>query len=151
MEKVLIVSLILIAAVSMAYQPPVEKQSSEIVISGLLTVQGNSLIASSPLPTSKVVKTITMVLTGYSSTVDQTDSDPFTTAAGTQVRKGIVATNILPFGTRIILPELYDDKIFVVEDRMSSRKGYHIDIWFPSRYEALQFGVKRTEVYVLSN
>jgi 3D (Asp-Asp-Asp) domain-containing protein len=48
------------------------------------------------------------------------------------------------------IPELYGDKIFVVEDRRSWTKGnYHIDIWFPSYWEALNFGVKITEVEIL--
>ena len=152
MDKALIVSLILIAAVDMACQLPVEKQSSEIVISGLLTVQGNSLIASSPLPSPKVVKTIKMVATAYSSTPQQTDNDPFITAAGTWVRDGIIANNLLPFGTKVRIPELYGNKVFVVEDRMNSKKGYyHIDIWFPSYSEAKNFGAKTTYIEILES
>ena len=88
--------------------------------------------------------------TAYSSTVWQTDSTPFITAAGTGVRDGIIANNLLPFGTKVMVPEIYPDKIFVVEDRMHSRKGYyHIDIWFPTYIEAKNFGAKTTYIEVL--
>lgn len=119
----------------------------------LATIEENSLlpIANSFNSESEKVQRIRTVVTGYSSTLDQTDSDPFITAAGTMVRDGIVATNILSFGTKIKLPELYGDKIFVVEDRMYWNKKYHIDIWFPSREEALQFGVKITDALIISN
>jgi 3D (Asp-Asp-Asp) domain-containing protein len=50
------------------------------------------------------------------------------------------------------LPEIYGDKIFVVEDRMHSRKGYyHVDIWQSTYTEAKDFGAKRTYIEVLEN
>ncbi|KPJ73730.1 hypothetical protein AMJ48_00310 [Parcubacteria bacterium DG_74_1] len=74
------------------------------------------------------------------------------TAAGTGVREGVIANNLLPFGTKVRLPEIYGDKIFVVEDRMNSRVGYyHVDIWLPSYRDALNFGSKRTYIEVLEN
>ena len=154
MDKVLITSLILIIALGIACQPKTEaeKNSPDMAISGFLTIQGNSLLANSPLPSPKVVKTIKMMATAYSTTVQQTDDDPFITAAGTWVRDGIVANNLFPFGTKIRIPELYGDKVFVVEDRMSWKKGnYHIDIWFPSYWEAKSFGAKITYVEILES
>ena len=152
MDKALITSLILIVALGMVCQSKAEKNFPEIAISELLTIQDNSLIASSPLPSPRVVKTIKMVATAYSSTPQQTDNDPFITAAGTYVRDGTIANNLLPFGTKIRIPELYGDKVFIVEDRMSSKKGYyHIDIWFPSYWEAKDFGAKITYVEILES
>jgi 3D (Asp-Asp-Asp) domain-containing protein len=115
-------------------------------------VEGNSLLAiSNPTnPESQPARIIKVVVTGYSSTEDQTDSDPFITAAGTWVRDGIIANNFFPLGTKIKIPELFGDKVFVVEDRMSWEKGnYHIDIWFPDYWQALNFGAKRTYIEVL--
>ncbi len=111
----------------------------------------NTLIpVADPAPESKIVKKITVVVTAYSSTPWETQGDPFITAAGTQVRSGIIANNLLSFGTKIKIPELYGEKVFVVEDRMNSRKSnYHIDIWFPSHAEALNFGAKKTYIEVL--
>lgn len=113
-------------------------------------VQGNSILPTSPLPALKVVKRLPVVVTGYSSSPEETDEDPFTTAAGTQVKDGTVANNLLDFGTKVRFPDLYGDKIFVVEDRMSNKKGYyHFDIWFPSKEEALNFGTKNTYVEIM--
>ncbi|MFA5368462.1 MAG: hypothetical protein WC303_00420 [Candidatus Paceibacterota bacterium] len=100
---------------------------------------------------AKTVKTrkILVVITAYSSTVDQTDDTPFITANGTFVRDGIVANNMLPFGTKLKIPELYGDKEFVVADRMNARKSsYHLDVWMPSRLEAINFGVKKAYIEV---
>jgi len=118
----------------------------------ILTVHENSLLPSSPLPEPKVVKTIKVIITAYSSTPEETDSTPFITAANTAVRDGIIANNLLPFGTKVRIPELYGDKVFTVEDRMSSKKGYyHFDIWFPSHQEAEKFGAKLTHIEVLES
>lgn len=117
----------------------------------LPTFQENTLLPISEIisPEDPPVQKIKVIVTGYSSTPWQTDDTPFVTAAGTLVREGIVATNLLPIGTKIKIPEIYGEKIFVVEDRMSPRNYYHIDIWFPSYWEALNFGAKRTYIEIL--
>jgi 3D (Asp-Asp-Asp) domain-containing protein len=128
--------------------------SQNLESSQVLTVQNNSLFAvSSPFnPEPEAVKQIKVVITAYSSTPWETDDSPYLTAAGTWVRDGIIANNYLPFGSKVRIPELYGDRIFVVEDRMNSRIGYyHVDIWFPSYQEALNFGSKRTYIEVLEN
>ena len=114
--------------------------------------QGSFLVSlSNPAnPPLKVVRTMSTIITAYSSTPGQTDDTPFTTASNKTVKDGIVANNSLPFGTQIRIPELYGDKVFVVEDRMHRRKGdYHFDIWFPEYEQALVFGAERTYVEVL--
>lgn len=87
--------------------------------------------------------------TAYSSTVDQCDSTPFITASGQHVRDGIIATNFLPFGTKVKVPELYGDKVFEVQDRMNARYSTRVDFWMPSRGEAIQFGLKQIKIEVL--
>lgn len=126
-----------------ALEPPIETK--------LVIVQGNSLLQkNSPFIPKKVTKKMKVIVTGYSSTPFETDATPFITAAGTRVRDGIVANNLLPLGTKIRIPELYGDKIFIVEDRMSWKKGnYHVDIWFPSFWQAKNFGAKRTYIEIL--
>ena len=117
-----------------------------------LTISGNSLLPSSPLPELKIARTVRVIVTAYSSTHDQTDETPEITAANTKVKDGVIANNLLPFGTKVRLPELYGNKIFVVEDRMNRKKGYyHFDIWFPSYGEAKNFGAKNTYLEVLAN
>ena len=117
----------------------------------LIMVGQNSLLSVSN-PGQSESKKMKVVITAYSSTVWQTDNTPFVTAAGTEVREGIVANNLLPFGTRVRIPELYGSKIFMVEDRMHYTKGYyHVDIWFPSYDEALNFGAKQTYIEILES
>jgi 3D (Asp-Asp-Asp) domain-containing protein len=100
----------------------------------------------------KAIKTIEVIATAYSSTPDQTDDTPLITASGKSVRDGIIANNLLPFGTKVRIPKIYGDKVFVVEDRMHTRKGkYMVDIWMPSRELAVNFGAKTTEIEVLEN
>ena len=158
-EKHLIVLIILGALLSIS--PVLESKTSnknglsqtasEELSDKLIMVEQNSLLSISSHGQSESKK-IKVVITAYSSTVWQTDSTPFVTAAGTEVRDGIVANNLLPFGTRVRIPELYGNKIFVVEDRMNYTKGYyHVDIWFPSYDEALDFGAKRTYIEVLES
>ena len=118
----------------------------------LLILNSNSLLAlSNPSnPEPKVVKKMNVVATAYSSTVGQTDDTPFITASGKQVEWGIVANNYLDFGTKIRMPTLFGKEIFVVEDRMHYRKwSNHIDIWFPSKQQALNFAAKRIYIEVL--
>ena len=81
------------------------------------SIQDNALIAIDS-PNNKhqqstnttVLRTRRVVATAYSSTPDQTDSTPFTTASGTQVRDGIIAANFYigrggePFWTPVKIP-----------------------------------------------
>lgn len=89
------------------------------------------------------------VITAYSSTPDQTDATPFITAQGTRVRDGIVAANFLPFGTKVRIPALFGDKVFVVEDRMNKRHASRLDVWFETRWQAREFGIRVAQIEVL--
>ena len=100
---------------------------------------------------TSIIREIVVSATAYSSTPDQTDDTPFITALGTTVRDGIIATNFLPFGTKLKIPDIYGDKIFVVEDRMNRRYWYTIDIWFPNRSSALEFGFKKVKIQILGS
>ncbi|MDP3963470.1 MAG: hypothetical protein Q8Q39_03160 [bacterium] len=129
---------------------------------GASTALAEPLPAPSPLveqdiPIGQVeevanVRTITMTLTAYSSSPDETDSTPFITAMGTRTRDGVVATNDLPFNTRVRIPAYFGDKEFVVEDRMNRRYTgrQYLDLWMPSKSQALRFGfVEGVEVEIL--
>jgi len=104
-----------------------------------------------PLFAKQSIRKTTVTITAYSSTVSQTDDTPFTTASGTRVRNGIVATNSLPFGTKIRIPSIFGNKVFVVEDRMNSRYKDNVDIWFSNYLEAKTFGVKTATIEILEN
>lgn len=116
----------------------------------LVVFNGNSLFPISELPKWKTITRVKSMVTAYSSSPKETDQTPFVTASGTAVREGVVANNLLAFGTKIRLPEIFGDKVFVIEDRMSQKKGnYHFDIWFSSTFDALNFGAKLTPVEVV--
>jgi 3D (Asp-Asp-Asp) domain-containing protein len=88
-------------------------------------------------------------VTAYSSSPDETDDTPFTTANNTEVHDGVIATNLLPFGTLVKIPDYFGDKVFMVEDRMHRRKTNFVDIWMPSKERAKNFGIHYTEILVL--
>lgn len=101
------------------------------------------------LKTYEVRSRYVVSVSAYSSEPWQTDDTPFITASNTRVRDGVVATNFLPFGTLIRLPEIYGDKIFIVEDRMNRRYWFNLDIWFADTQLAREFGRKTVTVEVL--
>jgi len=111
------------------------------------TVSRLPQIPEKPQPVAK--KTMTIAVTAYSSTVDQCGADPFTTAAGTQVRDGVIAANFLPMGTKVRFPDQFGNKIFVVEDRMAARYWQRADIWMPTRQAAKQWGVRHVRIEIL--
>ncbi len=128
--------------------PQPEQQEPDFIPS---ISQGNTVLSLSQIPEEKT-RRINVVITAYSSTVDQTDNTPHTTASGDRVKEGIVANNALPFGTEIKIPELYGDQTFVVKDRLNRRKSsYHVDIWFRTREEAIEFGSKKTYIEVIES
>ncbi len=118
-----------------------------------ITVQDTALIAptmpDTPLANRfRIVQRRRVLVTAYSSTIDQTDSSPFITARGTLVRDGIVAANFLPFDAKVRFPKIWPHRVFTVEDRMHSRFSDRVDIWFATREEALAFGLKITELEI---
>ena len=120
---------------------------------GFSLLQNDSILANRPILTPKTYKpkqVYTVSATGYSSTPEQTDHTPFITASGIHVRDGVIAANFLPFGTIIKIPELFGDKTFVVEDRMHNRYWFNIDIWFPEKNLAKEFGIKVIKIEILS-
>ena len=112
--------------------PPISDKKENLLVS----VQGNALVEFNNPETIKREKRLTLskkstrqqnlslkkwvLVTAYSSTVDQCDSTPFITASGIHVHNGTVAANFLRFGTKIKFPVLFGDKIFIVEDRMKN-------------------------------
>lgn len=110
-------------------------------LASLVLDSGNTLIAG-----GKVY--VRVLATGYSSSVAETDSTPFLTAANTPTRPGTLAVSRdllreytpgapFTFGDRVHVHGVGE---FLVEDSMNARWVNKIDIWFPSREEALWFG-----------
>ena len=67
----------------------------------------------------------------------------WTTASGAPMEAGkTVAVGGLPFGTELMI----NGQTYVVQDR--GVKGKHVDILFPDHGSALEFGVKKAEVFI---
>ena len=90
-------------------------------------------------------------VTAYTSAPNETSAHPLITASGGMVRDGIVAANFLPFGTRIEIPALFGNKVFVVEDRTSERFSGRVDIWMPTVKDAVDFGIRNARIVVLDS
>lgn len=111
--------------------------------------------ASSTEATSspKVIKVSQHVITAYNSEVSQTDDDPCTTANGYNLCKNnkedSIAANFLKFGTKVRIPELFGDKVFVVRDRMNARHATRVDVWMKNHGDAMKFGIKTAKIEVL--
>jgi len=113
-----------------------------MLISGLIMP-----LATIAEPTDKIAFPVT--LTAYSSTPEQTDTTPFITASGAAVGDGVIAANFLDFGTEVMFPEIFGEKIFVVKDRLHRRKNkslqhpHWLDIWMENTADAKKFGLKQ--------
>lgn len=145
-----IISLILIGTSVWIMTPIVRSGTvtSEYQADSLHVVQDGALIAyraALDRPFSRMEK---VVITAYASTPEETDDTPFETASGTETREGVIAANFLPFGTKVRIPELFGNAVFVVEDRMAARFSDRIDVWFPTATEAERFGLRHTEVEI---
>jgi 3D (Asp-Asp-Asp) domain-containing protein len=130
------------ATVDPAFQPSVMVAQK----GGICSVAANELIPADP---ADARYTTSRIVTAYSSTPDQTDATPFVTANGTTVHDGIIAANWLKFGTRVRIPDMFGDKVFIVADRMNPRFDDRADIWMPDRQSAMNFGLRRLTIEVL--
>ncbi|WP_206151565.1 3D domain-containing protein [Clostridium sp. SM-530-WT-3G] len=101
---------------------------------------------------------IKVELTAYCSDEECSGSWGNQTAMGTKVRKGVVAApSNIKLGSKLYIPELEyykSDGIFDVEDRGGAVKvkedgTYVIDVWFPTHEETIEFGRKKTIVYLM--
>jgi len=112
-------------------------------LADLVLESGNTLFSSNRVY-------VKVLATGYSSSIAETDSTPFVTAANTASRPGVLAVsqNLLreytpgapfSFGDRV---KIYGVGEFIVEDCMNSRWTNRVDIWFPTREGAIRFGLR---------
>lgn len=101
----------------------------------------------------KVIRTSTHTMTAYNSDPRQTDDSPCITANGFNVcEHGVedtIAANFLKFGTKVMIPELFGDRVFVVRDRMNKRYPDRVDIWMKDHTDAIKFGVRVATIQVI--
>jgi len=111
-------------------------------------------IATTTIETGpKVIRVSTHSMTAYNSDPRQTDDSPCITANGFNVcEHGVedtIAANFLKFGTKVMIPELFGDRVFIVRDRMNKRYTDRVDIWMKDYDDARKFGVKTAEIHVI--
>lgn len=83
----------------------------------------------------------------YTSSVDETDSNPFITASGSRTHWGTVASNDLPFGTKLKI-EGFGDMVFTVED--TGAAGYFsLDIWMENKPKAFAHGRRMLKAWIV--
>lgn len=99
-------------------------------------------VASRSLDAPRSVSgTISMVATAYTYTGNNT-------ASGVPPRYGVVAVdpNVIPLGTKLYV-EGYGEAVAL--DRGSAIKGARIDLFFPTRAEAVQWGRRTVKVHII--
>jgi 3D (Asp-Asp-Asp) domain-containing protein len=103
----------------------------------------------------RTLETVDAVITAYSPTEDQCDSDPLITASMARVRVGIVALSRdlekkynLKFGDIVYI---YGLGPFHFQDRMHKRWTKKVDVFMWSRQEALQFGRQERRIQFIKN
>lgn len=139
-------------ALAYEYDQAVIRQHLEFVREAAPTasarVAGVRQVALNETFLPKVGRSYAVVASAYSSTISQTDSDPFTTASGSRARLGTLAANFLPLGTQVRIGGI----VYTVDDRMNSRFDgqYVVDIWMNSSELATQFGVRALTLEIIS-
>ncbi len=148
---------------SVSKEPTMNQEAAKLAQPVLTAISSPETATSSPetgsqekagsSPEVKVINTSTHVITAYNSEVAQTDDDPCTTANGFNVCvhgvEDTIAANFLKFGTKVKIPELFGDRVFIVRDRMNVKHPNRIDVWMKDRHDALQFGIKIAKIQVV--
>jgi|GEM_PF-5125084 len=100
----------------------------------------------------KVVKPIEVTVTAYSPSKTETDSSPYITAFNKKVKPGTIAVSRDLFlagwtpGRKVYI---YQIGVFEIADLMHRRKSNHLDIFFWTRDQAIQFGIKKSRAILL--
>jgi 3D (Asp-Asp-Asp) domain-containing protein len=73
------------------------------------------------------------------------------TRSGVYVRRGVIAADprVLPIGSVVQVTAGKYTGVYTVQDTGGKIKGHIIDVWVPSRREALQFGRQKVKVEVI--
>ena len=87
----------------------------------------------------------------YTASIEECDDDPTITASGCDIYIGVVAVShdlhkTWGFGTKLYINGV---GMRIVEDLMNRRHKKSIDIYIPEKEDAIEYGKKKTIVYVL--
>lgn len=117
-------------------------------VAGAVELAGLFLPRSKSCPTGFGLKT-RMLVTGYDNGFESTGKNPGDpgyglTASGQVAGSGtIAAPKSFPFGTQMFVPGY---GLGTVWDRGGAIKNSHIDLWFPSEQQAIQWGAQHLQV-----
>jgi 3D (Asp-Asp-Asp) domain-containing protein len=136
--KMLLLSFVFLFCIFSEYKI---SASSEMERSTIFSKESKLLIRRFSLE-NPVKNVIRRTITAYST-------HKHLTASGHRCRNGFVAANWLPLGTKIMIPKLFGNQIFVVADRMNIRYQSRLDVWMSERKQALNFGIQSAEIVVL--
>lgn len=118
-------------------------RAAEAVSAGLVATSPSPAVADELAPLTSVVSAggsqLTVSATGYAL--------PGTTATGLPVGWGIVAVDpsLIPLGTRMSIPGYGEG---VAADTGSAVRGAIIDLWFPTREQALAWGRRTVTITI---
>jgi len=109
----------------------------------------------------EVIEKCKMKVTAYDLSYESCQKYPSSpsygiTASGEKVRewRTIAAGRRIPFGTKIYIPYFKDypnEGIFITEDRGGAIKNNCIDVYMKNNSDAMDFGVRKLEVYILKD
>lgn len=155
-----VAKIVVLVVIAMTFLIPSVAAADSMVSAKTSVISGknlamNSYLTNAGLPVPDRImpkKVITVTVTAYSSTPDQTDDTPCITANGFNLcknnKQNVVAANFLPFGTKVRMPEAFGNQEFYVQDRMNKRFSQRMDIWMPTRKAALAFGIQTLQIEV---
>ncbi len=99
-------------------------------------------------------KMITVKATAYESTFGSRNGKPGITASGLPLEVGMIAVDprLIPLGTKCYIEDpngVYNFGYVLAADTGGAIKGNRIDVCVPTYNDAIQFGVRNLNVYIL--
>lgn len=137
--------------------PIVEQPKIELLHDAPVVAEPMVKVATIPtiaLPKAKPHRTVKMMVTAYCACVKCCGPDAIgLTASGKDVSYNdghfVAADKQFAFGTNLIIPGYNDNKPVEVQDRGGAIKGNHIDVFFPTHEQALEWGRRFVDVQII--
>ena len=157
--KRLILAIIIVLIFDFVLFPaPVLASENIILVDEIPIIEEVLPIINNILPNADnlaVDRTSYRTISAYNSEIAQCDSTPCITANGFNLcenaKEDSVAANWLPFGTKIRIPELFGERVFIVRDRMNEKYSNRLDIWMLEKTDAKKFGIKIALIEILDH
>jgi 3D (Asp-Asp-Asp) domain-containing protein len=137
--------------------PIVEQPKIELLHDASVTAEPMFKVPTIPtiaLPKAKAHRTIKMMVTAYCPCTKCCGPDAIgLTASGKDVSYNdshfVAADKQFAFGANLIIPGYNDNKPVEVQDRGGAIKGNHLDVFFPTHQEALEWGRRFVDVQII--